>query len=82
MAHMFYNNLIMGENSYRKFCLIELEGSGSSIIEDESGEHVRDLLPVMKSFAAVGGGSSSLTLKKGIIQFLIFAWGFKACNLK
>ena len=50
--HIYYNNLITGENSYSKLSLVDLAGSEGSIAEDESGERVTDLLHVMKSLSA------------------------------
>ena len=51
-VHIYYNNLITGENSYSKLSLVDLAGSEGSIAEDESGERVTDLLHVMKSLSA------------------------------
>jgi hypothetical protein len=50
--HIYYGNLITGENSYSKLSLVDLAGSEGSIDEDDSGEHVTDLLHVMKSLSA------------------------------
>lgn len=50
--HVYYNNLITGENSYSKISLVDLAGSEGSIAEDDSGERVTDLLHVMKSLSA------------------------------
>lgn len=50
--HIYYNNLITGENSYSKLSLVDLAGSEGSIVEDDSGERVTDLLHVMKSLSA------------------------------
>lgn len=51
-THIYYNNLITGENSYSKLTLVDLAGSEGSIAEDESGERVTELLHVMKSLSA------------------------------
>ncbi|KAL2344412.1 hypothetical protein Fmac_005697 [Flemingia macrophylla] len=67
--HIFYNNLITGENSYSKLYLVDLAGSEGLIIEDDSGEHVTDLLHVMKSLSALGDVLSSLTSKKDIVPY-------------
>jgi len=51
-VHIFYNNLITGENSYSKLYLVDLAGSEGLITEDDSGDRVTDLLHVMKSLSA------------------------------
>ncbi|KAL2957247.1 hypothetical protein AAZX31_18G134600 [Glycine max] len=67
--HVFYNNLITGENSYSKLSLVDLAGSEGLITEDDSGDRVTDLLHVMKSLSALGDVLSSLTSKKDIIPY-------------
>ncbi|PON84753.1 Kinesin-like protein Kca1/Kca [Trema orientale] len=68
-VHVYYNNLITGENSYSKLSLVDLAGSEGSIAEDESGERVTDLLHVMKSLSALGDVLASLTSKKDVIPY-------------
>ncbi|XWS29591.1 hypothetical protein CRYUN_Cryun24cG0041900 [Craigia yunnanensis] len=67
-VHIYYNNLISGENSYSKLSLIDLAGSEGQILED-SGERVTDLLHVMKSLSALGDVLSSVTSKKDTIPY-------------
>ncbi|EXC14623.1 Geminivirus Rep-interacting motor protein [Morus notabilis] len=67
--HIYYSNLITGDNSYSKLSLVDLAGSEGSIAEDESGERVTDLLHVMKSLSALGDVLASLTSKKDVIPY-------------
>ncbi|KAK7386730.1 hypothetical protein VNO78_27065 [Psophocarpus tetragonolobus] len=67
--HIFYKNLITGENSYSKLYLVDLAGSEGLITEDDSGDRVTDLLHVMKSLSALGDVLSSLTSKKDFIPY-------------
>ncbi|KAE9613327.1 putative minus-end-directed kinesin ATPase [Lupinus albus] len=67
--HIFYKNLITGESSYSKLSLVDLAGSECSITEDDSGEHVTDLLHVMKSLSALGDVLLSLTSKKDVVPY-------------
>ncbi|KAK3211173.1 hypothetical protein Dsin_015879 [Dipteronia sinensis] len=69
MMHIYYTNLVTGENLYSKLSLVDLAGSESSIAEDENGERVTDLLHVMKSFSALGDVLSSLTSRKDIVPY-------------
>ncbi|XP_031287639.1 kinesin-like protein KIN-14B isoform X2 [Pistacia vera] len=69
MIHIYYNNLITGENTYSKLCLVDLAGSEGLITEDDSGERVTDLLHVMKSLSALGDVLSSLTSRKDIVPY-------------
>lgn len=57
--HIYYNNLITGENLYSKLSLVDLAGSGSLTMEVDSGERATDLLHVMKSLSAYVVLSSS-----------------------
>ncbi|XP_014492749.1 kinesin-like protein KIN-14B [Vigna radiata var. radiata] len=68
-VHIFYNNLITGENSYSKLYMVDLAGSEGLITEDDSGDRVTDLLHVMKSLSALGDVLSSLTSKKDILPY-------------
>ncbi|KAG2696185.1 hypothetical protein I3760_07G046400 [Carya illinoinensis] len=67
--HIYYTNLITGENSYSKLSLVDLAGSEGSIGEEDSGENVTDLLHVMKSLSALGDVLSSLTSKKDVVPY-------------
>ncbi|KAF5749741.1 hypothetical protein HS088_TW03G00066 [Tripterygium wilfordii] len=67
--HICYNNLITGENLYSKLSLVDLAGSEGSIVEDESGDRVTDLLHVMKSLSALGDVLSALTSKKDFVPY-------------
>ncbi|KAM7277209.1 hypothetical protein ACFE04_019075 [Oxalis oulophora] len=68
-VHVFYNNFITGENLYSKLSLVDMAGSEGSITEEKSGEHVTDMLHVMKSISAFGDVLSSLTSKKDIVPY-------------
>ncbi|XP_050371326.1 kinesin-like protein KIN-14B [Argentina anserina] len=67
--HIYYNNMITGENTYSKLSLVDLAGSEGLIAEDDSSERVTDLLHVMKSLSALGDVLSSLTSKKDDIPY-------------
>ncbi|KAL6222839.1 hypothetical protein ACLB2K_006229 [Fragaria x ananassa] len=67
--HIYYNNLITGENTYSKLSMVDLAGSEGLIAEDDSSERVMDLLHVMKSLSALGDVLSSLTSKKDAIPY-------------
>ncbi|TYG95038.1 hypothetical protein ES288_A11G235500v1 [Gossypium darwinii] len=69
MVHIYYSNVISGENSYSKLSLIDLAGSDGQILEEDSGERVTDILHVMKSLSALGDVLSSLTSKKDNIPY-------------
>ncbi|KAA8530763.1 hypothetical protein F0562_005469 [Nyssa sinensis] len=67
--HIYYNNLITGEYIYSKLSLVDLAGSESLTVEDDGGEHVTELLHVMKSLSALGDVLTSLTSKKDIVPY-------------
>ncbi|KAL9464015.1 hypothetical protein AB3S75_001754 [Citrus x aurantiifolia] len=69
MIHIYYNNLITGENLYSKLSLVDLAGSEGLIAEDDSGERITDVLHVMKSLSALGDVLSSLTSRKDIVPY-------------
>lgn len=52
MIHIYYKNLISGENIYSKLSLVELAGSESTSVEQETGERATELLHVLKSLSA------------------------------
>lgn len=49
--HIYYSNTITGENIYSKLSLVDLAGSEGLTMEDDSGDHVTDLLHVMNSIS-------------------------------
>ncbi|CAA2967651.1 kinesin KCA2 [Olea europaea subsp. europaea] len=69
MIHIYYNNLITGENLYSKLSLVDLAGSESSIVEEETGERAAEFLHVLKSLSALGDVLASLTSKKDNIPY-------------
>ncbi|KAL8532412.1 hypothetical protein ACS0TY_008855 [Phlomoides rotata] len=69
MIHIYYKNLITGEGIYSKLSLVDMAGSESSSVEEETGEHVTELLHVLKSHSALGDVLASLTSKKDNIPY-------------
>ncbi|XP_058088573.1 kinesin-like protein KIN-14L isoform X2 [Magnolia sinica] len=67
--HIHYSNWVTRENLYSKLSLVDLAGSEGLIEEDASGEHVTDLLHVMKSLSALGDVLTSLNSKKEIVPY-------------
>ncbi|PWA79783.1 kinesin like protein for actin based chloroplast movement 2 [Artemisia annua] len=67
--HIYYDNLITGDNLYSKLSLVDLAGSESLGLEDNNGDQTTDLLHVMKSLSALGDVLSSLTSKKEDVPY-------------
>ncbi|KDP29758.1 hypothetical protein JCGZ_18693 [Jatropha curcas] len=67
--HIYYHNIVSGENLYSKLSLVDLAGSEGLITEDDSGERVTDVLHVMKSLSALGDVMSSLTSRKEVVPY-------------
>ncbi|CAH9088037.1 unnamed protein product [Cuscuta epithymum] len=67
--HIYYENLITGENYCSKLSLIDLAGSESATIEDDTGLHATEVLYVMKSLSALGDVLNSLTSKKDNVPY-------------
>ncbi|KAL8229028.1 hypothetical protein R6Q57_013933 [Mikania cordata] len=67
--HIYYDNLITGENIYSKLSLVDLAGSESLGLEDNDGEQTTDMLHVMKSLSALGDVLASLTATKEYVPY-------------
>ncbi|KAF6172400.1 hypothetical protein GIB67_025905 [Kingdonia uniflora] len=67
--HIHYTNWISRENLHSKLSLIDLAGSEGLLVENASGEHVTDMLHVMKSLSTLGDVLSSLTSKKELVPY-------------
>ncbi|XP_039144948.1 kinesin-like protein KIN-14L isoform X1 [Dioscorea cayenensis subsp. rotundata] len=67
--HIRYTNWVTMENLYSKLSLVDLPGSECLLVEDASGDHVKDFLHVSKSLSALGDVLSSLTSKKETIPY-------------
>ncbi|CAL9229837.1 unnamed protein product [Arabidopsis halleri] len=67
--HIYYSNTITGESIYSKLSLVDLAGSEGLTVENDSGDHVTDLLHVMNSISALGDVLSSLTSEKDSIPY-------------
>ncbi|XP_057807154.1 LOW QUALITY PROTEIN: kinesin-like protein KIN-14B [Salvia miltiorrhiza] len=68
IIHIYYTNLITGDNIYSKLSLVDLAGSESTRV-DETGERATELLHVLKSLSALGDVLASLTSKKDDIPY-------------
>lgn len=71
MVHIYYNNLITGENSYSTLSLVDLAGSESFPVDDDGGERATDLLHVMKSLSAYVFHGSLLTSFQIICPYFV-----------
>ncbi|XP_075510398.1 kinesin-like protein KIN-14B [Primulina tabacum] len=69
MIHIYYKNLITGENSYSKLSLVDLAGSESTNAEEDTGDRATELLHVWKSLSALGDVLASLTSKKDNVPY-------------
>ncbi|XP_073158813.1 kinesin-like protein KIN-14B isoform X2 [Henckelia pumila] len=69
MTHIYYKNLITGENLYSKLSLVDLAGSEKTSAEEETGERATELLHVWKSLSALGDVLASLTSKKDEVPY-------------
>ncbi|KAI3717567.1 hypothetical protein L1987_69269 [Smallanthus sonchifolius] len=67
--HIYYDNLITGENIYSKLSLVDLAGSESIGLKDDNGEQTTDMLHVMKSLSALGDVLASLTSNKEDVPY-------------
>ncbi|XP_073044653.1 kinesin-like protein KIN-14B [Primulina eburnea] len=69
MIHIYYKNLITGENSYSKLSLVDLAGRESTSAEEDTGDRATELLHVWKSLSALGDVLASLTSKKDNVPY-------------
>lgn len=67
--HIQYSNWVSRENLYSKLSLVDLAGSECLLVENASGDHVKDFLHVSKSLSALGDVLSSLNSKKETIPY-------------
>ncbi|ONK74202.1 uncharacterized protein A4U43_C03F3850 [Asparagus officinalis] len=67
--HIQYSNWVTRENLYSKLSLVDLPGSECLLVEDATGDCVKDFLHVSKSLSALGDVLSSLTSKKETIPY-------------
>ncbi|XP_073289105.1 kinesin-like protein KIN-14B [Primulina huaijiensis] len=69
MIHIYYKNLITGENSYSKLSLVDLAGRESTSAEEDTGDRATELLHVWKSLSALGDVLASLTSNKDNVPY-------------
>ncbi|KAL6554907.1 Kinesin-like protein KIN-14A [Orobanche gracilis] len=69
MIHIYYKNVITGENIYSKLSLVDVAGSESRSVEEETGERATDLLHVLKSLSALGDVLASVTSEKDNVPY-------------
>ncbi|GFP90699.1 kinesin-like protein kca2 [Phtheirospermum japonicum] len=69
MIHIYYKNVITGENIYSKLSLVDLAGSETKSVEEETGERATELLHVLKSLSALGDVLASVTSEKDNIPY-------------
>lgn len=67
--HIQYSNWVTREDHYSKLSLVDLPGSECLLMEDASGDDVKDFLHVSKSLSALGDVLSALTSKKETVPY-------------
>ncbi|KAG0494638.1 hypothetical protein HPP92_005632 [Vanilla planifolia] len=67
--HIFFTNLLTGDNVYSKLSLVDLPASDCLLVKDAHGDQVTDLLHVSKSLSALGDVLSSLTSRKETVPY-------------
>ncbi|KAG0494641.1 hypothetical protein HPP92_005635 [Vanilla planifolia] len=67
--HIFFTNLLTGDNVYSKLSLVDLPASDCLLVKDAHGDQVTDLLHVSKSLSALGDVLSSLTSMKETVPY-------------
>lgn len=68
-VHIYFNNLITGENIYSKLSLADLAGCSYSAMEDGDEDRATDLLHVMKSLTALGNVIGAVTAGKDVVPY-------------
>ncbi|KAL3621707.1 Kinesin-like protein KIN-14B [Castilleja foliolosa] len=69
MIHIYYKNVITGENIYSKLSLVDLAGSDSESAKEETGERATEFLHVLTSLSALGDVLASVTSEKDNIPY-------------